>query len=218
VLLIDSDCGHGANLSAQLKARSIEVIGVDQDDQISDFIDEDLEFDAIIIELSLENRSFGRLARKIRVLESAHHLPRAFIIGISDQQQSEGLEPEFKQDIDERLVRPFTIEHLVSVIESHIHLSAAQQQKTVICNEDRLFFKSCEGINGILDGLEGQLEKNMFTAVEQFSMLQAKLEGSLIASHFDTIGKLINDMNFEEAHLQLKLLREQFSETKGNAL
>ncbi|WP_404355452.1 ATP-binding protein [Methylotuvimicrobium sp. KM1] len=218
VLLIDSDCGHGANLSAQLKARSIEVIGVDQDDQISDFIDEDLEFDAIIIELSLENRSFGRLARKIRVLESAHHLPRAFIIGISDQQQSEGLEPEFKQDIDERLVRPFTIEHLVSVIESHIHLSAAQQQKTVICNEDRLFFKSCEGINEILDGLEGQLEKNMFTAVEQFSMLQAKLEGSLIASHFDTIGKLINDMNFEEAHLQLKLLREQFSETKGNAL
>ncbi|WP_431064970.1 ATP-binding protein [Methylotuvimicrobium sp.] len=218
VLLIDSDCGHGANLSAQLKARSIEVIGVDQDDQISDFIDEDLEFDAIIIELSLENRSFGRLARKIRVLESAHHLPRAFIIGISDQQQSEGLEPEFKQDIDERLVRPFTIEHLVSVIESHIHLSAAQQQKTVICKEDRLFFKSCEGINGILDGLEGQLEKNMFTAVEQFSMLQAKLEGSVIASHFDTIGKLINDMNFEEAHLQLKLLREQFSETKGNAL
>jgi hypothetical protein len=58
----------------------------------------------------------------------------------------------------------------------------------------------------------------MFTAVEQYSMLQAKLEGRLIASHFATLGKLINDMNFEEAHLQLKLLREKFSETKGNAL
>ncbi|WP_341325365.1 ATP-binding protein [Methylotuvimicrobium sp. KM2] len=219
VLLIDSDCGHGANLSAQLKARSIEVIGVDQDDQISDVIDKDFGLDAIIIGPNLENRYLGLLARKIRVLESAKHLPRAFIIGISDQLCQQGLEPEFKELIDELLVRPFPIEHLISVIESHIHLSAVQQQKTLTCNdEERMFFKNCEGINEILDGLERQLEKNMFTAVEQFSMLQAKLEGSLIASHFATLGKLINDMNFEEAHLQLKLLREKFSETKGNAL
>lgn len=216
VLLIDCDCGHGANLSAQLKARSIEVIGVGQDDQISDVIDKDFGLDAIIIGPNLENRSLGLLARKIRDLESAKHRPRAFIIGISDRLCQQGLEPEFKELIDELLVRPFTIEHLVSVIESHVHLSEVQQQKALTCNdEERMFFKNCEGINEILDGLERQLEKNMFTAVEQFSMLQAKLEGSLIASHFATLGKLINDMNFEEAHLQLKLLREQFSETKG---
>lgn len=215
VLLIGSHCEHGANLSAQLKARSIEVIGIDHDDQISDVIVKDLGLDAIIIEPSLENKSLCRLAREVRDLESANHLPRAFIIGISDQQYGEELDSVFQQNIDERLVRPFTIEHLVNVIESHIHLSAIQQQKALTCNdEERMFFKNCEGINDILDGLERQLEKNMFTAVEQFSMLQAKLEGGLIATHFAKLGKLINDMNFEEAHLELKLLRERFSETE----
>ncbi|MBE0436005.1 MAG: hypothetical protein IBX56_09405 [Methylomicrobium sp.] len=202
-------------MSAQLKARSIEVIVIDHDDQISDVIVKDLGLDAIIIEPSLENRSLCRLAREVRDLESANYLPRAFIIGISDQQHQQWLEPEFKELTDELFVRPFAIEHLVSVIESHIHLSAVQQQKALTCNdEERMFFKNCKGINDILDGLERQLEKNMFTAVEQFSMLQTKLEGSLIASHFATLGKLINDMNFEEAHLELKLLREQFSETE----
>ncbi|WP_208976556.1 sensor histidine kinase [Methylotuvimicrobium buryatense] len=215
VLLIASDSVHGANLSAQLKARSIDAFSIDLDDQIPDVIDKDLGFDAIIIESSLENRSLSRLARKIRDLESANRLPRAFIIGISDKQHSDELDTEFEQDIDELLVRPFTIEHLVNVIESHIRLSAALQQKTVICNEEeRLFFKNCEGITEILDDLERQLEKNMFTAVEQFNMLQAKVDGSSIASHFVALGKLINDMNFEEAHLQLKLLRERFSETE----
>ncbi len=71
------------------------------------------------------------------------------------------------------------------------------------------FFRSNQGIGPVLDELDRLLAKNMFSAVNQFNVLQKMLEGSVLAPRFAAIGQLVNEMKFEQAHRRLQQLRSE---------
>lgn len=65
-----------------------------------------------------------------------------------------------------------------------------------------------EDIEDDIEELSLLLKKNMFNAINQFKIVQKKLQGNAVAGRFESLGALINAMRFEEAHSQLMQLRK----------
>ena len=64
--------------------------------------------------------------------------------------------------------------------------------------------QGCEGLAKDLNELSRSLEKNMFNAINQFKLIHAKLlANNALSVQFEELGKLINNMQFEQAHFEL---------------
>jgi len=68
-------------------------------------------------------------------------------------------------------------------------------------------------IEETLDTLERLLAQNMFQALHVFKTLQNTLKDKPLSLHFSSLGQLINDMKFEEAHQHLKQLRHSLRQS-----
>ena len=69
---------------------------------------------------------------------------------------------------------------------------------------DKALLQRCEGLAQDLNELSRSLEKNMFNAINQFKLIHAKLlANNALSVQFEQLGKLINNMQFEQAHREL---------------
>jgi K+-sensing histidine kinase KdpD len=76
-----------------------------------------------------------------------------------------------------------------------------------LSDADKVVLPGYTGIEADLNELKRLLEKNMFNAIGQFKMIQSKCEAdTALSAHFDKLGRLINNMQFEQATGQLQSL------------
>jgi hypothetical protein len=116
--------------------------------------------------------------------------------------------PLSKIKIADLLIEPIEYAHFQRTPDTLVEQDAitAQSEVEIQANEQD-FIRSHVEIGPVLDELDLLLSKNMFNAVSQFKVLQKLLEGSAIAQRFTAIGQLVNEMKFEQAHIQLQQLR-----------
>lgn len=82
--------------------------------------------------------------------------------------------------------------------------------RTVSFHKEQTFCVNAE-LDAELDELNRLLEKNMFNAIKQFKTVQNKINSSALAEEFSALGKLINDMRFEEARSLLLNIRKMLN-------
>lgn len=70
-------------------------------------------------------------------------------------------------------------------------------------------------IKQILGELEQLLERNLFLAISRFKEMQCLIGDDSLNAHFNTLGELINQMKFEEAHQQLLLMLQSMADGKS---
>lgn len=88
---------------------------------------------------------------------------------------------------------------------------SAEPANPICLEDDKAVLHNYADIEADFDELSRLLEKNMFKAINQFKIVQTKLQASPVAVRLDPLGKLINEMRFEEAHCQLLQLRKTLS-------
>lgn len=84
------------------------------------------------------------------------------------------------------------------------HSEVPRAQSAEYPQEHQQLLQNSDEIAADLNELRRLLEKNMFNAINQFKVIQTKLEGyTALASQLEQLGRMINSMQFEQALHQL---------------
>lgn len=94
-------------------------------------------------------------------------------------------------------------------VDKHSEAQPCLESVDQMCSDiEKAFLSNCVGIEEDFDELSRLLEKNMFNAINQFKIVQAKLKTSPVAARIAPLNKLIKEMRFEEAHSEVLQLRK----------
>lgn len=216
ILLVDRDQAFCARVQAMFDVPGISVTCVTNAEAALDCIPKMQGHALILLPCRMDDSESCDWVRRIRDQEAVKSLARVSILGLLDADNEVERERARQAGMDDVLIKPLdrrVINHVCLKYFAHPLLPEAVEVPCL--GEERLFMARHPEMHDLLDELERLLEKHMFNAVTQFKLIQNLLDGSPAAPRFETLGKLINEMKFEQALKHLGQLRALLAD-QGN--
>lgn len=216
VLLVEGEQCIGAGSEAMVNMKDIKVSIARSGKEALDTIAKSQAFDLMMIACQLPDMGGYELTRQIRHGESAANQASVLIVGLAEADGELERRRCHESGMDEVLLKPIDRVYLNRIFIKYFDRSIFPELSDLsFLPEEKAFIATCVGIDAVLDELDRLLGKNMFNAVSQFKLLQNMVEGSLVAPLFKTLGKLINEMKFEQARRHLREIRTALAD-QGN--
>lgn len=208
VLLLDEDPVFRNLLQGLFDAKGIGLQYQANADAALACIEKSAGFAMMILDCGIPGMAGSDLARRIRAHEAANDQPRSVIIGVTTDDDQSERQRYLSAGMDEMLVKPVALNTLNAIFLKYGYRSIFPESSDLSLRADeKAAIAHRPDIDEALNELERFLEKNMFNALNQCKTVQNLLAGSLLVSRFNALGKLINEMKFEQALKQLRQLR-----------